>query len=65
MNAASFADESAGGIARLDEYAGEGGYEGLTMYAFRVNTGAGEASQSVGIIVPTDVIPPVPVLPAE
>ena len=65
MHAANFADESAGGIAWLDEYAGEGGYEGLTMYAFRVYTGAGEASQSVGLIVPTDAIPPVPELPAD
>ena len=43
------------------ELTGEGGYEDLSLFTF--DTSATEGS--VGMIVPTDVIPPYPELPTE
>ena len=63
-NARDTDDEDAGGRAWLTEYAGEGGYEGLTMYTFRMGTGA-EPPESIGFILPAELIPPFPEPPAE
>lgn len=64
VNAFDQSEASDGGRAWLSEYTGEGGYQGLTMYTFRLGTGD-QPPASVGFIVPSDVIPPFPALPAE
>ena len=56
-------DDGAGGWAA--EYTGEGGYEGLKMYTFRTFADLQDEGTWVGFIVPADVVPAIPELPAE
>jgi len=61
---ASDPEAGTGGRAWFTEYTGQDGYEGLTMYTFRVGIG-GEPPESIGFIVPDELIPPFPMPPAE
>ena len=61
---ASDPEAGTGGRAWFTEYTGQDGYEGLTMYTFRVGFG-GEPPESIGFIVPNELVPPFPELPAE
>ena len=47
------------------EYAGEGGYEGLSMYTFKTFADLQDEGTWVGFIVPANAVPPIPELPAE
>ncbi len=57
-------DAGTGGRAWFTEYTGQDGYEGLTMYTFRVGT-VGEPPESIGFIVSDGLVPPFPEPPAE
>lgn len=54
--------DGSGRDGRFIEMTGEGGYEGLTMFIFSMNTGAEPAS--LGFIVPISAIPPFPEPPS-
>ena len=59
----TFPSDGPGTVQFLGELAGEGGYEGLTM--FLAETGDTDNVGWLGVIVPTDAVPAVPNLPAE